>query len=77
MRMKTNDLSREVASHVRAELARQQISGSGLAKALGKPQSNLQRRLIGKIPFTFDELDAIARLIGVPLSDFWPLDRAS
>lgn len=75
--MKTTDLTDEVAGHVRAELARQRISGSGLAKALGWPPGGLQRRLTGKVPFTIDELDAIAKLLGVPLSQFWPNDLAS
>lgn len=66
-----------VAREVRAELARQQISGSGLAKTIGRSQSFVQRRLKGEAPFNVEELDAIAKILGVPLSQFWPHDLAS
>jgi transcriptional regulator with XRE-family HTH domain len=57
-----------VASEVRAELGRQRISGSALAKSLGMSQAGISRRLRGEVPFDVDELSAIAALLNVPLS---------
>lgn len=57
-----------IAANVRAELARQQRSGSSLSKSLDWSQAAMARRLSGRIPFNVDELDRIAAELNVSLS---------
>lgn len=57
-----------VAAEVRAELARQQMSQSELAKRLGVAQQTVSRRMTGEVPFDIAELATIAELLGVPMS---------
>jgi transcriptional regulator with XRE-family HTH domain len=61
----------QVAAEVRAEMARQRLSGRALAARLGWPQNRLSRRLAGDIPFTVDDLAAIAALLEVPVTRFF------
>jgi transcriptional regulator with XRE-family HTH domain len=60
--------SRHVAEEIRAVLARRRISGKEMASALGLSQFAMSRRLRGETPFSLDELDAVARHLGVPVS---------
>lgn len=64
-----------VAAEVRAELARQRISGRQAARRLGWTQQALSRRLTGDIPFNVADLDALAGLLEVPISTFFPQMR--
>jgi transcriptional regulator with XRE-family HTH domain len=57
-----------VAANVRAEVARKGLSQVTIATALGLPQSGVSRRLRGKVPFSLDELSAVAALVNVPLA---------
>ncbi len=72
--MRANDTPtephRRVAAEVRAELARQQISQSELAKRLGVAQQTVSRRITGDIPFDIAELSKIAEILGVPFANF-------
>lgn len=61
-----------VASTVRAELARRRISGRDLATALGWSERTLRRRLAGAVPFTVDELTAVAGHLGIPAAELLP-----
>ena len=63
-----------VAAEVRAELARQRISGRQAARRLGWTQQSLSRRLTGDIPFDVAELAELAALLGVPVTAFFPQD---
>lgn len=65
----TQNLSRDVAAVVRAELARKQIPQSRLAEALGLSAATVSRRMGGTAPFELDELPVVAGLLGVTVID--------
>lgn len=65
------------AGAVRAELARRQISGRELASSLGWSVGLTARRLRGECPFDIDELAAVARFLGVPVSALVPSEVAA
>lgn len=61
-------LTHRVATEIRAELGRQQMSQTKLAEKLGIHQTAISKRLIGtKYCFTTAELDRIAEVLGVPV----------
>lgn len=62
-------LAPALAAEVRAEAARQKISTVDLANAASMRRSTLSLRLNGHSPFSFDELDKIARALGLRTSD--------
>lgn len=66
----SNEASTTVAANVRAEVARQRIAQVRIAEALGLPQPSVSKRLRGLTPFSIDELQGLAGLLGVPLSVF-------
>lgn len=57
------------ASTVRAEMARRGIKGRQLATQVGIPERTLRRRLAGHVPFTAEELAAVAVVLGVPVAN--------
>lgn len=61
-------ISQHIAAEVRAELARRRLIAGNIAKAAGLTPSQFSRRLHGHIPFSADEVAAIAKAIGVPVS---------
>lgn len=63
------------ASKVRAELARRRKSGRDLSKALDWSERTARRRLSGELPFTVDELAAVARYLELPTADLLPDDE--
>jgi len=67
--MNQPDRRAKFAGEIRAELARQGLSYAQLAKASGISPSTLSRRLEGNKPFLFEELEAIASFLGMPLSE--------
>lgn len=66
-----------VAAEVRAEIARQQKTGTAVAEAMGVSHMYLSRRLNRKTPFDLRDLDRLARALGVPVSTFLPVERAA
>ncbi len=58
-----------VAGNVRAEAARKGFSQTGLARALGQRQSTINPRWRGLFPWSVDELDAIAAILGISFED--------
>lgn len=58
-----------VAANIRAELARKGISQAELAASLNKSQPTVSRRLLGRVPFSVDELDIIAAILDVPMAE--------
>lgn len=69
-----------MAEEIRALLARKRISGVRLATAIGKSQSYVSRRLTGETPFDVDDLEGIARVLGVDITAFLPrpdVDRSA
>jgi transcriptional regulator with XRE-family HTH domain len=59
-----------VAGEVRAEIARQRRGQVELAAELGWTQAFLSRRLTGSVAFSTDEVEHVARVLGVPLTQF-------
>ena len=45
------------------------INQTDLGQATGLSQTQLSRRLLGRIPFTVDELDRIAGVLGIELTE--------
>lgn len=68
-------LSGQVAEAVRVEAARRQITAKRISDETGIARTSLGRRLRGVVPFTLDELDLVASVLGVPIADLLP-DRA-
>lgn len=64
-----------VAAEVRAELARQQLSGVRAAKALGWTQNYISVRLRGEVPLDANDLIKIANLLEVPVGTFFEVNR--
>lgn len=60
-----------IASSVRAELARKDLSGRQLAANLGWSTDAVQRRLSGTVPFTAAELATVAEHLGVSITKFY------
>lgn len=61
----------DIPAEVRAELARQNISGRDLARRMGVSNDYAARRIAGRIPFSADDLRTIAFLLEVPISQFY------
>ena len=57
-----------MAGEVRAHLARARLSGRQAALQLGWTQPYMSRRLTGDIPFDVADLEAIADLLGIPVT---------
>lgn len=62
--------SESVAAEIRAEIARQRRTQADVAEAIGWTQQYLSRRLTAQHPFSTDDIEAVARVLGVPLSKF-------
>lgn len=62
------------ARAVRDAVAAAGVSGNQLSKRMGRAQSYVSLRLQGRRAWTLDELDEIARIIDVPISEL--MDRA-
>lgn len=58
------ELARHIAGVLRAEVARQQISQSALAAAVGLSQSQVSKYLTGKKAPNVDELEALCLAVG-------------
>ena len=68
-------LNEAIAAEVRAQLARRRLSGVRAARALGWTQNYISRRISGAVPFTVADLDALADLLEVPVTTFFPQSR--
>lgn len=66
--MGTNTFSDAVAERVTAAITAVGETQLGVSEKTGIPRSTLMRRLSGVTPFNTDELDAIARALGVDLA---------
>ena len=60
------ELSQATAANLRAELARQRISGRELARRLGENHTWVSRRLAAEQEITVDDLGRIAAVLNVP-----------
>lgn len=66
----TQPLAEIIATEVRAEMARQRVSGRQLARVLELSQPQIADRLNGKIQIRPNELEKIADYFGVPVARF-------
>ena len=58
-----------VTAEIRAELGRRRQSGRVLATALGWSPQHLSRRMTGAVPWSTDEIELVAIVLGVPLAE--------
>lgn len=65
-------LEARTRAEIKAEMARQDISGSRLARILGRNQTYISRRLRGEAHLLLDEVEEIARVLGVSLEQLMP-----
>ena len=70
-RMEIQANAEGVAAEVRAELARQKISGRELARRIDRNQVWVARRLNGEVAITADELREFAFILGKPIAQFY------
>lgn len=61
-----------VAMEIRLEMTRQGLRQSDLARRLGELDKWVSLRLRGIIPMTLDDLDRIAKALGVDPAGLWP-----
>ena len=72
MSMATREIANDyVAEELRAELGRQRVSISELARRMDVEQSWLHKRLTGVIPLRIGEVIEITDLLKVPLERFF------
>lgn len=62
-----DSLSQSVTREIRAEMARQYLSGQQLADKLRWQPKYLSRRLTGAVSLSLDDLEEIAAALGVPV----------
>lgn len=61
----TSTLRDAVTANIRAELARHKTTSAEVAKYLGRESSWLTRKLRGDTKFTTDDIDDVARALGI------------
>jgi transcriptional regulator with XRE-family HTH domain len=62
----------QVAEELRALLGRRRMSATELARRVGATQPYIWRRMSGEIAFDLDDLQKIAVVLGVSVSDLLP-----
>lgn len=67
--MRQSTFADEVAANVRAEMARQRVQQKTVAEALDVPFGIISDRARGRTPWTLNELETVARLLGTTVSD--------
>lgn len=67
-----DDIRKTVGGRVEAAMKTARITQQHLADELEMSQSQVSRRLAGKLAFDVVELEAAARLCGVPAASFFP-----
>lgn len=70
-------LSEQVAEEVRALLGRRRMSGRQLATAMGVSPSWINYRLTGRQPIDLNDMQKMARALGVPVIQLLPADLRS
>lgn len=65
-------LREHVAEEIRVLLARRKMSATQLARLTGLKQSSLSRRMTGETAFDMDDLELIADVLGVSVTDLMP-----
>lgn len=67
-----NDLAKEIAAQVRAEISRQMKPQRDLVELLGISQAQVSERVRGDVEWRISELTKVAEYLKVPLTDFLP-----
>ena len=70
--METQSINDLVAEEIRALLARRRMSASDLARHTGMTQRAISRRLTGEKIIDVDDLQRIADVLGVDITDLLP-----
>lgn len=60
-------LNDSVSAEVRAEMGRQRISQTQLSLAVGWKQAYLSRRITGLVAWSTDDLEQLAKSLGIPV----------
>lgn len=58
----------QVAANIRAEVARRGLTQGQLAAGLGISQTNVSKRARGKVEWSLNEIETVARLLGTTVS---------
>ena len=66
-------LAGQIAREIRGEMGRQGITQESLAEQLGWTQRLLSRRLTADVPIDATEIEQIAAVLGVPVTNFLPV----
>lgn len=61
----TNELARQVSKRVRAAIEASEHSWRDVAEGSGIPRETFRRRLNDQNPFSIDEIEAVARFLGM------------
>ncbi|WP_020525895.1 helix-turn-helix domain-containing protein [Catelliglobosispora koreensis] len=61
-----------VAEEIRALMGRRNVSRQTMARALGVSHTTVWRRLSGDTALDLDELERVARVLGVEVTDLFP-----
>jgi transcriptional regulator with XRE-family HTH domain len=75
-RARTNSLAEQVAEEIRVLLARRRIKQSHLARELGVNDQWVSVRLRGVTPLDLLDLERIAAVLGVPVTELLPRSAA-
>ena len=67
----TAGIEEALASEVRAEAARQRLTGTAIAEHLGYTKQTVSQKLNGRIAITVEDLFAIAKLLHVPGAEIY------
>ena len=62
----TSTATDRVAANIRAEMARQRLSQSAVAGAVGMSPAAMSQRLTGKTPIDVNELVRLAAVLDIP-----------
>lgn len=64
----TKTPAERIGENVRAEMARRSVSQTSLALQLSLSQASVSSRLRGEVAFDVNELERVARFLGVPVT---------
>jgi transcriptional regulator with XRE-family HTH domain len=73
----TQNLAEHVAGQMRAEMARQKVSTSELARRLDRNESWVRRRIHGQYEIALGDLQEIAAALELPVGFFIPAEVRS
>jgi len=66
-----------VAEKIRRVAADKRINQTTLGAAINVTQSGFSKRLLGRIPFSIDELAALAQVLEIPLTELISAEPAA